>query len=199
MRGNCCEDRKPPIASKRAVRARTEGGSAVGWTARMGRKGLGVKAPANCRLIGRWRIVEADLRDRAYLNLCGPATLTITAQGADRLRRLWRPASPSTRSASAGPDATKTTKSRAKELPNSSKAAPSRSCSLRKTVRPGSVWGASISGSGLGQPFCCDWRLSVLAAVSPHRPRNGRPSAVTVSFGSLTGSESAGRPENGKG
>jgi hypothetical protein len=37
----------------------------------MGRKGLGVKAPANCRLIGRWRIVEADLRDRAYLNLCG--------------------------------------------------------------------------------------------------------------------------------
>ena len=47
----------------------------------MGRKGLGVKAPANCRLIGRWRIVEADLRDRAYLNLCGPATLTITAKG----------------------------------------------------------------------------------------------------------------------
>jgi hypothetical protein len=36
----------------------------------MGRKGLGVKAPANCRPIG-WRIVEADLRDRAYLNLCG--------------------------------------------------------------------------------------------------------------------------------
>ena len=32
----------------------------------MGRKGLGVKALANCRLIGRWRIVEADLRDRAY-------------------------------------------------------------------------------------------------------------------------------------
>ena len=81
MRRNCCEDRKPPIASKRAVRARTEGGSAVGWTAGMGRKGLGVKALANCRLIGRWRIVEADLRDRAYLNFCGPATLTITAQG----------------------------------------------------------------------------------------------------------------------
>jgi len=36
---------------------------------------------ANCRLIGRWRIVEADLWDRAYLDLCGPATLTITAQG----------------------------------------------------------------------------------------------------------------------
>src|SRR5579863_3082767 len=46
-------------------------------------RGLGVKAPANCRLIGRWRIVEADLWDRAHLNLCGPATLTITAQGGE--------------------------------------------------------------------------------------------------------------------
>ena len=45
--------------------------------------GLGVKAPANCRLIGRWRIVEADLWDRAHLDLCGPATLTITAQGGE--------------------------------------------------------------------------------------------------------------------
>jgi hypothetical protein len=42
-----------------------------------------VKAPANCRLIGRWRIVEADLWDRAHLNLCGPATLTITTQGGE--------------------------------------------------------------------------------------------------------------------
>ena len=40
-----------------------------------------MSAPANCRLIGRWRIVEADLWDRAHLDLCGPATLTITAQG----------------------------------------------------------------------------------------------------------------------
>ena len=39
-----------------------------------------MNAPANCRLIGRWRIVEADLWDRAYLDLCGPARLTITAQ-----------------------------------------------------------------------------------------------------------------------
>jgi hypothetical protein len=42
-----------------------------------------VKAPANCRLIGRWRIVEADIWERAYLNLSGPATLTITAQGGE--------------------------------------------------------------------------------------------------------------------
>jgi hypothetical protein len=39
-----------------------------------------MSAAATCRLIGRWRIVEADLWDRAYLDLCGPATLTITAQ-----------------------------------------------------------------------------------------------------------------------
>jgi hypothetical protein len=42
-----------------------------------------VKAPANCRLIGRWRIVESDLWDRSHLDLCGPATLTITAQGGE--------------------------------------------------------------------------------------------------------------------
>jgi len=40
-----------------------------------------VKAPANCRLIGRRRIVEADIWDRAYLNLSGPATITITDHG----------------------------------------------------------------------------------------------------------------------
>ena len=45
--------------------------------------GLAVKAPANCRLISRWRIFEADVWDRAYLDLSGPATLTITAQGGE--------------------------------------------------------------------------------------------------------------------
>jgi hypothetical protein len=44
---------------------------------------LDVKAPANCRLISQWRIVEADLWDRAHLDLCGPATLTITTQGGE--------------------------------------------------------------------------------------------------------------------
>ena len=42
-----------------------------------------MKAPADCRLIGRWRIVESDLWDRAHLDLSGPATLTITAQGGE--------------------------------------------------------------------------------------------------------------------
>ena len=32
-------------------------------------------------VVGRWRIVEADLWDRDYLDLCGPASLVIRAQG----------------------------------------------------------------------------------------------------------------------
>ena len=42
---------------------------------------------ADCRLIGRWRIVEADLWDRDYLDLRGPATLTRHLAG--RRNRLW--------------------------------------------------------------------------------------------------------------
>jgi hypothetical protein len=36
-----------------------------------------MSAPAGCQLVGRWRIVEADLWDRDYLDLCGPAMITI--------------------------------------------------------------------------------------------------------------------------
>jgi hypothetical protein len=36
-------------------------------------------APAGCQLVGRWRIVEADLWDGDYLDLDGPATITIGA------------------------------------------------------------------------------------------------------------------------
>lgn len=36
-----------------------------------------MSVPANCPLIGRWRIVEADIWDRDYLDLGGPATITI--------------------------------------------------------------------------------------------------------------------------
>jgi hypothetical protein len=34
-----------------------------------------------CRLIGRWRIVAADLWDGGSLDLCGPAMLDIRADG----------------------------------------------------------------------------------------------------------------------
>ena len=37
--------------------------------------------PTNCQIIGRWRIVEADLWDRDYLDLVEPAAMTIRANG----------------------------------------------------------------------------------------------------------------------
>ena len=37
--------------------------------------------PVECQLIGRWRIVDADLWDRAYLDLAGPAYLEIADNG----------------------------------------------------------------------------------------------------------------------
>jgi hypothetical protein len=67
-----------------------------------------LKAPANCRLIGRWRIVESDLWDRAHLDLSGPATLTITAQGGEiafGALEASKSNTPATRSVSTGPDA----------------------------------------------------------------------------------------------
>jgi hypothetical protein len=40
-----------------------------------------VTGPADCRLIGRWRIVEADIWDRDYLDLVEPAMLVIKRDG----------------------------------------------------------------------------------------------------------------------
>jgi hypothetical protein len=40
-----------------------------------------MSAPANCQLVGRWRIVEADIWDRDHLDLSGSATITITDHG----------------------------------------------------------------------------------------------------------------------
>jgi hypothetical protein len=40
-----------------------------------------MSAPMGCKLVGRWRIVEADIWDRAYLDLCGPAAMVIDADG----------------------------------------------------------------------------------------------------------------------
>lgn len=37
--------------------------------------------PAECRIIGKWRIVEADIWDRDYLDLVDPAFLLISADG----------------------------------------------------------------------------------------------------------------------
>ena len=40
-----------------------------------------MSAPAGCRIIGRWRIVKADLWDRSHLDLVGPAYLQIGGDG----------------------------------------------------------------------------------------------------------------------
>jgi hypothetical protein len=40
-----------------------------------------MSAPANCKLVGRWRIVNAAIWDRDHLDLCGPAMITITDHG----------------------------------------------------------------------------------------------------------------------
>ena len=42
--------------------------------------------PGDCELLGQWRIVEADIWDRDYLDLCGPATMTIGTKGNGELR-----------------------------------------------------------------------------------------------------------------
>ena len=34
-----------------------------------------------CQLLGRWHIIEADLWDRDYLDLVGPAQMTIRGDG----------------------------------------------------------------------------------------------------------------------
>lgn len=41
--------------------------------------GGSMSASASCQLIGSWRIVEADIWERGYLDLCGPAVVTIGA------------------------------------------------------------------------------------------------------------------------
>ena len=40
-----------------------------------------MSASAGCQLIGRWRIVEADLWDRDYLDLVVPAYMTFNEDG----------------------------------------------------------------------------------------------------------------------
>jgi len=40
-----------------------------------------MRAPMNCQIIGRWRIVEADLWDRDYLDFVELAMMIIRANG----------------------------------------------------------------------------------------------------------------------
>lgn len=47
--------------------------------------GDGMTAAVDCRIVGRWRIVETDLWGREYLDLCRPATLVIDHDGQGEL------------------------------------------------------------------------------------------------------------------
>lgn len=40
-----------------------------------------MSVPMGCRVVGRWRIVSADLLECGHLDLCGPARLDIGAHG----------------------------------------------------------------------------------------------------------------------
>jgi hypothetical protein len=40
-----------------------------------------MSAPMGCKIVGRWRIEEADIWDRANLDLCGAAAIVIGANG----------------------------------------------------------------------------------------------------------------------
>ena len=42
---------------------------------------MSAPAPTNCKLVGRWRIVKADIWDRDHLVLRGRAMITITDHG----------------------------------------------------------------------------------------------------------------------
>ena len=41
--------------------------------------------PANCQLLGRWRIVESDLWDAEYLDLVAPAEISFDVNGRGEL------------------------------------------------------------------------------------------------------------------
>lgn len=49
------------------------------------RGSLAVTVPMDCLLVGRWRIIEADLSDRAHLDVVEPAMMTIGAHGAGQI------------------------------------------------------------------------------------------------------------------
>jgi hypothetical protein len=98
----------------------------------------------DCRLVGRWRIVEADLWDRDYLDLVAAATMTIGADGHGEIAYGAMQASLELEYHCStvfftGPASTKATKSPAPDPPNSTTMAPSRSHSpTTSATRPSS-------------------------------------------------------------
>src|SRR3984957_11630280 len=132
--------------------------------------GLGLKAPANCRLIGRWRIVESDLWDRAHLDLSGPATLTITAQGGEIAFGALEGGLEVDRFP-LGRMREKAMRSRAKEPPNCSTTGRSRSNSPTETAtKPSSKQNKTL----LQQPARSPRYLNEQSAARAARSRSAR-------------------------
>jgi len=40
-----------------------------------------MSGPADCQVLGRWRIIESDIWDEGYLDLVDPATIVFEANG----------------------------------------------------------------------------------------------------------------------
>jgi hypothetical protein len=98
----------------------------------------------DCRLVGHWRIVEADLWDRAHLDLVEPAMMTIGADGHGEIAFGAMQAGLDLEYSrnmvfSPGPGSKKETSSPAPAQPNSTTTAPSRSSSpTTSATRPSS-------------------------------------------------------------
>jgi hypothetical protein len=117
-----------------------------------------MSAPANCQFVGRWRIVEADIWDQAYLDLCGPATITITDHGRGEIAfgalQAGLDIEHSRSSSHVNPTegSTKWTKSLATDPPNSTTTVRSRSNSpITTATKPSS----KRNGRLLQQPASC--------------------------------------------
>jgi len=96
-------------------------------------------SPATCELVGQWRIVEADLWDRDYLDLAGPAYFRVGSDGWAEFAFGAVEATAEieygrTIAFSVGAVSTKATKSLAMARPNRRTMAPSKSSCLSTMV-----------------------------------------------------------------
>src|ERR1700734_925071 len=121
---------------------------------RNGQKTRHARPPANCKPVGRWRIVQADIWERDHLDLCRPAMITITGHGRGEIAFGALQAGldmeyAALRSDSHGKASMKWTKFPATALPKCSMTAPSKSNSpITMATKPSS----SPNGRILKQP-----------------------------------------------
>ena len=148
-----------------------------------------MRAPMNCKLVGLWRIVEADIWDRQHLDLSGRRRSSFERTGAAKSPSArCKPASTSNtagiRSDSPGKASTKWMKSPATDQPNCSMTARSRSNSPITTAtkpfsKPHGILlqqPASAVVSVAGESFRSLWDASVNYLAFKHLPALNAPS-----------------------